>query len=115
MTLRLNADVSLYAILCTTRDGIPYFAERSLAEAASHATTVNDIAGGQVERVERVYCFNSAEHIADDVTEEIAIEIANQVDPREPISESLHDFIATHAGQTFVLGLQVADRTFTAA
>ena len=113
MSLRHTADVAHYAILCAHR-GIAYFAERTLADAASRETTIADIMAGQVAGVEKVFAFNPAEHIADDVTEEIAVEIANRCGP-EPISPALHAFIELHAGPALARGLAVADRTFAAA
>jgi hypothetical protein len=62
-----------------------------------------------------VFCFNPAEHIADDVTEEIALAIANRLDPAAPIRPELRDFLETNAGLDTVRGLSVDDRSFTAA
>jgi len=113
MTLRHHADVTHYAILCATRD-VAYFVERTLEDAASRETTIADIMAGQVTGVEKVLAFNCAEHIADDVTEEIAIEIANRCGA-EPISPVLHAFIEVHAGPAFARGLAIAERSFAAA
>jgi hypothetical protein len=113
MTLRHNADVAHYAILCA-HSGVAYFAERTLEEAASRETTIADIMAGQVTGVEKVFAFNCAEHIADDVTEQIAVEIANRCGP-EPISPALHAFIEVHAGAALARGLAIAERTFAAA
>ena len=70
---------------------------------------------GQVEGVEKVFCFNPAEHIADDVTEEIAVEIANRLDPASPIRPELRDFIESNASLDYARGLAVEDRSFAAA
>jgi hypothetical protein len=113
MTMRHNADVTHYAILCDHR-GVAYFAERTLADAASRETTITDIMAGQVAGVEKIFAFNPAEHIADDVTEEIALEIANRCGA-EPISPALHTFIEAHAGPALARGLSVAERTFAVA
>ena len=111
---RLNPDVTHYAILCA-HDGLGYFVERSLEASASREAAITDIMAGQVERVEKVFCFNPAEHIADDVTEEIAIEIANRLDPAFPIRPELRDFIETNAGLDYAHGLAVEDRSFAVA
>ena len=108
-----NADAAHYAILCA-HQGIAYFAERRLEDAASRETTITDIMAGQVAGVEKIFAFNPAEHTADDITEEIAIEIANRCGA-EPITPALHDFIATHAGLNVARGLAIAERTFAAA
>jgi len=62
-----------------------------------------------------VFCFNPAEHIADDVTEDIALEIAGRLDPATPIRPELRDFLETNAGLAAARGISVDDRSFTAA
>ena len=101
-----------FAILCRHKR-VAYFAERSLEDACSRDTTVRDILRGQVEGVERVYAFNPAEHTCDDVTEAIAIEIANSLDAGEPISPELYAFIEEHA-PAHARGLRAYDKTFAA-
>ena len=113
MTLHHNADVTHYAILCASKE-VAYFAERTLEEAASRETTIADIMAGQVACVEKVFAFNCAEHVADDVTEEIAVAIANRCGA-EPIAPALHAFIEIHAGPAFARGLAIAERSFAAA
>ena len=111
---RFNPDVTHYAILCAHK-GLGYFAERSLEASASRDTTLADIMAGQVEGVEKVFAFNPAEHIADDVTEAIAVEIANRLDSTSPIRPELRDFIESNAGLDFARGLAVEDRSFAVA
>ncbi len=113
MPLRHHPDVAHYAILCA-HAGIAYFAERRLEDAASREATIADIMAGQVAGVEKVFAFNPAEHTADDVTEEIAIEIANRCGAN-PIAPALYDFIETHAGLELARGLRVCERSFAAA
>ncbi len=113
MTLRHNPDVAHYAILCAG-GGVGYFAERTLEEAASRETTIADIMAGQVAGVQKVFAFNPAEHTADDVTEEIAVAIANRCGT-EPVSPALYEFIERHAGAAFARGLAIAEPTFAAA
>jgi hypothetical protein len=113
MSLRHNPDIIHYAILCTHK-GAAYFAERRLEDAASRETTITDIMAGEVAGVERVFAFNPAEHTADDVTEDIAVEIANRCGT-EPIAPALHAFIETHAGLGFARGLALAEKSFAAA
>lgn len=108
-----SPDVTHYAILCSDRKAT-WFAERHLADACIRETTVQDIKSGQVEYVAKVFAFNPSEHTCDDVTEEIAVEIARSLDPSEPISPELHDFIETHAGLEMARGLRVYDRSFAA-
>jgi hypothetical protein len=113
MPLRHHPDAAHYAILCA-HDRVAYFAERRLEDAASRETTIADIMAGQVAGVERIFAFNPAEHTVDDVTEEIALEIASRCGA-DPIPPALYDFIETHAGLSVARGLAVADRTFAAA
>jgi hypothetical protein len=108
---RFNLDVTHYTILCVHR-GLGFFAERSLEASASREAAIADIMAGQVEGVERVFAFNPAEHIADDVTEEIAFEIANRLDPASPIRPELRDFLESNAGLAAARGLRVDDRSF---
>jgi hypothetical protein len=111
---RFNLDVTHYTILCVHR-GLGFFTERPLEASASREATIADIMAGQVEGVEKVFCFNPAEHIADDVTEEIALEIANRLDPASPIRPELRDFLEANAGLAAARGLHVDDRTFAVA
>ncbi len=111
---RFNPDVTHYTILCV-HDGAGFFAERSLEASASREAAIADIMAGQVDGVERIFAFNPAEHLAYDVTEEIAIEVANRLDPASPIRAGLRDFIEANAGLAYARGLAVADRTFAAA
>ncbi len=109
-----NSDLMHYAILCVAK-GAAWFAERALADACSREATLRDIASGEFARVARVYAFNPAEHVADDVTEEIAIELARRCAPGEPIAPALLDFIEAHAGLAYARGLHAFDRSFAAA
>jgi hypothetical protein len=110
---RFNLDVTHYTILCVHR-GLGFFAERPLEASASREAAIADIMAGQVEGVEKVFAFNPAEHIADDVTEEIAREIASRLDPASPIRPELRDFLETNAGLAAARGLCVDDNTFAA-
>ena len=95
------------------QEGVTWPQWCDLADACDRATTIRDIATGQVEGVVRVFAFNPVEHTADDVTEEIAIAIANGAGT-EPITVALRDFIETHAGLDYARGLAIADRSFAA-
>jgi hypothetical protein len=111
---RFNLDVTHYTILCVHR-GVGFFTERPLEASVSREAAIADIMTGQVEGVEKVFAFNPAEHIADDVTEEIALAIANRLDPASPIRPELRDFLETNAGLAAARGLSVDDRTFAVA
>lgn len=112
-TARFNPDVTHYAVLCLNK-GISYFVERALEDSCSREQTMRDIKSGEIERVAKVFAFNPIEHTADDVTEEIAVEIANGLDAGEPISPNLRDFIEAAGGVELARGLNVFDRTMAA-
>jgi hypothetical protein len=114
LTKSLNSDVTHYAVLVIYR-GEAYFAERKLEDSCSRSQTVEDILTGELGPVAKVFAFNPVEHVCDDVTEEIAVEVANSVDPTQPISEPLHSFIWRNAGEGYVRGLRIAEHTFRAA
>jgi hypothetical protein len=111
-------DQPLHAILCRVKArgrAVGWYAVERAAEDMTRAATIRDIKAGQVEDVVAVIAFNPIEHVADDVTEDIAIAIAGSLDPGEPISAELRDFIETYAGLDYARGLRVADRSFAAA
>ena len=112
---RFNLDVTYYTILCVHRGLGFFFAERPLEASTSREAAVADIIAGQIEGVEKVFAFNPAEHIADDVTEEIALEIAGRLDPASPIRPELRDFLEANAGLAAARGLRIDDRSFAAA
>ncbi len=84
--------------------------------AAARTRIVAAITGGHITgTIDRVDCYDTDEHVADDVSEDIAIEIANGVDAWDSITPQVRSFIETHAGLDYARGLRVADPTFAAA
>jgi hypothetical protein len=78
-----NLDQPLHAILCRIRargGAAGWYAVERAAEDMTRAATIRDIKAGQVEDVVAVLAFNPVEHVADDVTEDIAIAIAGSFD-----------------------------------
>lgn len=114
LSQRLNADLTHYMILCVgtaAPDCAPrpaYFAERTLEDSCSRAETIADLMAGQYGTVAKVFAFHPIDHTADDVTEDLAIDCANSIDPTQSISRRLYDFIAHNAGERFVRDLEVA-------
>ena len=109
-------DATLHMIIARHRRGA-YAAERDVA-ALDRETTIADIMAGEVADVERVIALNPAEAWAREVTEDIAIEIAQRIGRRQaplPIDPALRDFIERHAGLEFARGLAVAEPAFSAA
>jgi hypothetical protein len=109
-------DATLHMIIA--RHGRNAFAaERDVSDLGLEST-IADIMAGQVEDVERVIAFNPAEAWSREVTEDIAIEIANRIgrgNGHMPIQPALRDFIEQHAGLDYARGLAVAAREFSAA
>jgi hypothetical protein len=110
----MTSDLTHYAILCAHQHSAGYFAERSLEDSCSRASVIEDIISGELHRVLKVFAFNPIEHTCDDVTESIAIDIADRLDPADMITDSVIDFVETHAGRIYALGLRATDKTFTA-
>ena len=97
-TGRINTDTTFYAVLCRIAgpNGSAYFAERSAEDASSLDETIRDIRAGQIESVERVFAFNPVESVCTDVSDEIAAQIAGELD-EEPRPD-LRDFLEMHLG-----------------
>src|ERR1700721_2861936 len=111
-------DATLHMIIARHRNGA-FAAERNASDLDLEST-IADIMTGQIENVERVIAFNPAEAWSREVTEDIAIEIANRIGRDRgmngaPIQPALRDFIEEHAGLDYARGLAVAEREFTAA
>ncbi len=90
--------------------------ERLEKGAAARAVIIAAIVGGHITgTIDKVDCYDTDEHVADDVSEDIAIEIANGVDAWDSITPQVRSFVETHAGLDYARGLRVDDPTFAAA
>jgi hypothetical protein len=109
-TLRAIAarDVTHYAVLCAHQH-LGYFAERELEASCSREALIEDIISGNVHRVMKVFAFNPVEHTCDDVTESIAIEVANRLDPSDMPPDTVIDFVEANAGLEYARGLRAAE------
>ena len=78
-------------------------------ERADLETTIADLMTGQFNSPVRVVAFNTAEHWAEDASEDIAREIMRRVDLAggEP-SPTLEDFLDRHIGPDRQLTLRLA-------
>jgi hypothetical protein len=103
-----NSDITHYAVLCAHQE-LGYFAERLLEDSCSRATLIKDIIDGNLTRVMKVFAFNPVEHTADDVTEDVARELASLLDAADMIPETLIDFIEANAGLEYARGLRAAE------
>ena len=84
------------------------FAETDVAEADLE-TTITDLMSGQYRDPVRVVAFNTAEHWAEDTSEDIAREIMRRLDlaGHEP-SASIAAFVDSHLGPDRQLTLRLA-------
>jgi hypothetical protein len=104
----MTSDLTHYAVLCAHQH-IRYFAERELEVSCSREALIEDIISGNVHRVMKVFAFNPVEHTCDDVTEAIAIEVANRLDPSDMPPDTVIDFVEANAGLEYARGLRAAE------
>jgi hypothetical protein len=72
-------------------------------------TVINDLMSGQYNDPQRIVAFNTFEHWADDVSEDVARELRRRADLRhEDLSSSIEDFVVRHAGRELQLNLRLA-------
>jgi hypothetical protein len=74
-----------------------------------------DIVKGEFSgTIDQIDHYDTDEHIADDVTADIAINIANTFNAGDEVPARLWDFIEEFAGWEYLQGLRRADPTFAA-
>jgi len=73
-------------------------------ERADLETVITDLMSGQYSDPVRVVAFNTAEHWAEDVSEDVALEILRRVDE---LPSSIEAFIEMHAGPSRQLSLRL--------
>jgi hypothetical protein len=73
-------------------------------ERADLETVITDLMSGQYSDPVRVVAFNTAEHWAEDVSEDVALEISRRVDE---LPSSIEAFIEMHAGPSRQLSLRL--------
>jgi hypothetical protein len=77
-------------------------------ERADLETIISDLITGQFNDPVRVVAFNTLEHWADDVSEDIAQEVQARCDiAGEPVPEHLLDFVENYAPTTRQLALRL--------
>lgn len=90
--------------------------ERLLRGALARQEAIQSIVTGDLPgKIDKVDCYDTDEHVADDVSEDVAIEIANAVQPWDTITPQVRDFIEAAAGLDYTRGIRVDDKTFAAA
>ena len=86
----------------------PAFAETDLGEADLE-TVITDLMSGQYSDPVRVVAFNTAEHWADDVSQDVALEIQRRLDlASDALPSSIEAFIEMHAGPSRQLSLRLS-------
>jgi hypothetical protein len=101
-------DQNIYLVLdCFDRSGCAW-READVGETDLE-TVINDLMSGQYNDPQRVVAFNTFEHWADDVSEDVAREIRRRADLRhEDLSSSIEDFVNRLAGREQQLNLRFA-------
>jgi hypothetical protein len=101
-------DQNLYLVLdCFERSGCAW-CEADAGETDLE-TVIKDLMAGQYNDPQRVVAFNTFEHWADDVSQDVAREIRRRADLRhEDLSSSIEDFVVRHAGREQQLNLRLA-------
>lgn len=101
-------DQNVYLVLdCFERSGCAW--READAGDTDLETVIRDLMAGQYNDPQRVIAFNTAEHWADDVSEDVAREIRHRADLRhEDLSSSIENFVVRHAGREQQLNLRLA-------
>ena len=77
-------------------------------EQADLETVITDLMSGQYSAPVRVVAFNTAEHWADDVSQDVALEIQRRLDlAGHELPSSIEAFIEMHAGTSRQLSLRL--------
>lgn len=91
-------DRMVYFVICSAKDGTEYIVERETSDL-DRATTVKDIADGQIENLVQVIECNPVEATSRDVTEDVCRDVMNiWAHSGEPLSFSQYEFIELHIG-----------------
>jgi hypothetical protein len=86
----------------------PAFAETDVGEADLE-TTIGDLMSGQYSDPVRVVAFNTAEHWAEDASEDVAREIMRRLDlAGQELPSSIHGFVDSYLGPDRQLTLRLA-------
>ena len=105
-TVPYGADQTAYLVVDRFNSGSVY--RETEIERSDLETIINDFMTGQFNDPVRVVAFNTLEHWADDVSEDIAQELQTRCDiAGEPVPEHLRDFVDTYAGPARQLTLRL--------
>ena len=105
-TVPYGADQTAYLVVDRFSGGSVY--RETEIERADLETIISDFITGQFNDPVRVVAFNTLEHWADDVSEDIAQEVQTRCDiAGEPVPEHLRDFVENYAPATRQLALRL--------
>jgi hypothetical protein len=100
-------DQTIYLVVNNFRHLGTAFTETDV-EQANLETVITDLMSGQYSDPVRVVAFNTAEHWADDVSQDVALEIQRRVDlAGDALPSSIEAFIETHTGPSRQLPLRL--------
>jgi len=101
-----GADQTAYLVVDRFGGGSVY--RETETERSDLETIIADFMTGQFNDPVRVVAFNTLEHWADDVSEDVAQEVQTRCDiAGEPVPEHLRDFVDTYSGPTRQLPLRL--------
>ena len=105
-TVPYGADQTAYLVVDRFNSGSVY--RETEIERSDLETMISDFMTGQFNDPVRVVAFNTLEHWADDVSEDVAQGIQTRSDiAGDPVPEHLRDFVETYAGPTRQLTLRL--------
>ena len=105
-TVPYGADQTAYLVVDRFSSGSVY--RETEIERADLETIISDFITGQFNDPVRVVAFNTLEHWADEVSEDIAQEVQTRCDiAGEPVPEHLRDFVENYALTTRQLALRL--------
>ena len=84
-----------------------------MVHEGSRESLIADIRSGQIEGVQKIMEVVEGE-IAQDITSDIVIEMAQAIDASETQRRDIIDLIEEHGGLAFAHGLRAIERTFSA-
>jgi len=100
-------DQTIYLVVNNFRHLGTAFTETDV-EQANLETVITDLMSGQYSDPVRVVAFKTAEHWADDVSQDVALEIQRRVDlAGDALPSSIEAFIETHTGPSRQLSLRL--------
>ena len=106
-TIPYGADQTVYLVIDRFNSGT--VCRETEIERTNLETIINDCMTGQFNDPVRVVAFNTLEHWADDVSDDVAAEIQTRCDMEGiAVPEHVRDFVQDHATRNRQLGLRLS-------